>query len=160
MNFIRYKAVLKMSIRLFFILGLGMASANSFAQDYYHGIGLQYSTGVYKLDYRSPSVDYSGVAVAGVPGGFYKATICFGGKLAFSSYPFLGMNIGGSSRTGLGSGSLGFELPLNAELFFGEMDDEAFFIGAGYNSAFLASTSSGGGKIAGPQLAIGGQFYV
>lgn len=146
-------------IKLIIILAVALNTETVKAQDYYHGLGGQYSIGSYKLDYNSPTTIYSGETATGIPGIFYKATLGFSDNFAVSAYPFLGFNLSANSQTG-GSGSLGIELPINAELYLGTMDEGAFFIGAGFTYAFLTSSFSGGGTIMGPQFALGGQFYL
>jgi len=62
-----------------------------------------------------------------------------------------------NSRTG-GSGTFGYELPINGEYYFGDMDDRNFFVGAGFNLMGVKNSEGYGGSIIGPQFALGGQF--
>jgi hypothetical protein len=137
---------------------LFLFAVNSFGQDYYHGLGCQYSIGLYNLEFTSPFLNYSGSVATAQQGVFYKATLAFSDNLAVSAYPFLGINMTISSRTG-GTGFLGFELPVNAEFFLGDLDDGCFFVGAGLSYAYLTTSSDIQGEgVFGPQIALGGQF--
>jgi len=141
------------------VAGMLMLSGTSMAQDYYHGGGGAVNYAIYSLSYSSPTENYSGTSGAAVPGIFYKATLGLTDNFAISAYPFIGFAGSANSRTG-GSGSFGVELPINAELWLGSMDDGAFFLGGGFNMAFMATSGYGGGSIVGPQFALGGQFTI
>lgn len=136
-----------------------MAMGNMFyAQGYYHGVGLAANYGIYDG------------GVAAVPGVLYKASYAIsenGPSFAVSAYPYLGFNL--NSREG---GSLGFELPVLGEAYFGDLDDRCFFAGLGFSYAFIAESGSStefadgttyssgsiGGPVMGPQIGLGGQF--
>lgn len=132
------------------LMGLGFGA---FAQDYYHGFGVQLNYGIY-----SSQGFTNGVVI---PGATYKATLAFdsrrGPSFAASAYPFIGLAINPTTGSYLGA-----EIPLLAEVHFGDFDDRDFFLGAGFSAAFLASDDlyygQGGGAILGPQVSVGGQF--
>ena len=130
----------------------------SYAQEYYHGLGLQYDMGMFNYSYTTSSLDYSCNCGAGVPGVVYKASLAFeagrNSNMAISSYPFLGFYL--SSTAG---SYLGVELPVLFEFYTGDLDDNTFFAGAGFSYSFIASDDEGG-VIMGPQVGIGGQFPV
>ncbi len=154
-----------MKIKTIFFIALMCSTFLAKAQDYYHGLGGQVNYGIFKLDYEATDFSYSDQAVAAVPGIVYKASLGFeinrSMNFAISSYPFIGLNMNFNSQTG-GSGSFGAELPVLGEIYFGDIDDPCFFLGAGFSAAFLASSDVWGGvsagPIVGPQLDIGGQF--
>lgn len=134
-------------------------SSNSFSQSYYHGIGGQGALGFYQLEYTSPNTNFTGNYMLQTPCIFYKATLGFSDHFALSAYPFLGFTLSASSRGG-GSGSIGLGLPVNLELYFGDMEEGCFFMGGGFSYAVLASSYTGNGNVIGPQFALGGQFYL
>ena len=156
---------------LFAFLLTFLATTISFSQDYFHGIG----TGLYAISYQSTwagsplpdqgpfatgSDDFSQLLAS--PGIFYKSTLAFdvtrNTMLAVSAYPFLGFNINANARTGVSEGnSFGFELPILAEYYFGEPDDDmCFYLGAG--GAYGYASSLGSISVLGPQVEIGGQY--
>ena len=132
------------------------------AQDYYHGLGGQFNYGIYNIAYSGGGVDYEGVNVASVPGIFYKSTLSFkdadnGPGFCVSAYPFLGLSLSINSQAG-GQGSFGAELPVLGEVYFGELDDACFYVGAGWTFAYMSTLGFASGSIVGPQFDIGGQF--
>lgn len=149
------------------LLGVGLLLCTGIAkaQDYYQGIGAQVNYGIFSLSYSDTYQNYSGTTGAAVPGIFYKASLAFdisrSTNFAISSYPFVGLNANFNSMSGA-SGSFGAELPILGEIYFGDLDDPCFFMGAGFSAAYLASSDVWGGAsagpILGPQVDIGGQF--
>lgn len=152
----RIGALLRISLLSLTLIPLIAPSAK--AQDYFHAAGLGISSAGYSISYDGPGISYTGNSSIDVPGVFYKATYTLGDQFAVSAYPFLGLSFSGNSRTG-GSGAFGIELPVNAEIYFGEFDDKAFFGGLGFAYAYSTSTFEGSGSIFGPQIALGGQTY-
>jgi len=126
------------------------------AQDFYHGVGIQYNLGLFKYSYVSSSSDVSNTAGVGIPGILYKASLSFeagrSSNFAVSAYPFLGFML----STTYGS-YFGFELPVLAEFVKGDLDDQCFFIGGGFSYSYL-NNGYDGGAIMGPQIGLGGQF--
>lgn len=146
-------------VRLCIISALFLFSIQSVkAQDFYHGAGVGINSAMFSIDYDGPGFSYTGNTSVSVPGLFYKATYTLDDQFAVSAYPFLGLSFSANSRSG-GSGAFGLELPVNAEMYFGDLDDQAFFAGAGFTYAYLASSDEGTGSVFGPQIAIGGQTY-
>lgn len=137
--------------RIFLSFALFAASFSN-AQDYYHGLGVQGLMGLYKQETQFSS---SSVATF-VPGVVYKASLGFeinrNSNFAVSAYPFAGFYF--NSQIG---GYLGVQLPVLAEIYFADMDDQNFYIGAGGAWGFIAQDGEGG-SIVGPQLGMGGQF--
>lgn len=137
--------------KIFLSFALLTASFSN-AQDYYHGLGVQGLMGLY-VQGTSSSSSFVG---AFVPGVVYKASLGFEinrkSNFAVSSYPFVGFYF--NSQVG---GYLGVQLPVLAEIYFGDMDDRNFYIGAGGAWGFIAQGGEGG-SIVGPQLGMGGQF--
>lgn len=139
------------------VLFLGFSSLSVNAQDYYHGLGLQYNVAIFSTPGSTDG--------ASVPGVFYKSTLMLsddGPNFGISAYPFLGFNMSANSRTG-GSGSFGASLPVLAELYFGDADDACFYTGLGFSASYMAYSDEFGGAsgtILGPQVGIGGQFSI
>jgi len=131
----------------------------SYGQEFYHGIGGQIDYGLFNLEYNSANSNFSELSTPYVPGVFYKATLALTDQLAVSAYPFLGISGSVNSRSG-SSLSIGVQIPVVAELYLGDIDDRNFFVGAGLSFASLGDSEYGSGKAFGPQLSIGGQFYV
>ena len=133
------------------------------AQDYYHGLGGQINYGLFNT--KSSDGTSSSLEAAAVPGIVYKASLGFdisrSTSFAISSYPFIGLNASVNSNSGLSSGSsFGAEFPVLGEIYFGDLDDGCFFLGAGFSAAFVGTAGSGSGSVFGPQLDLGGQFYL
>ena len=132
------------------------------AQDYYHGIGIQANIGLFSAQVNaSDPLDKDRI---GLPGAFYKATLAFeidrSLNFAVSTYPLIGMSGSYNTQTGASPGaSLGFELPLLAEVYFGDIEENCFFVGAGFSASFMTSTY-GSGSIIGPQAELGGKFMI
>ncbi len=133
---------------LFLTVLLGGLGFMSHSQDYYHGLGGQYSY----VAFTSPG----DVDVMSTPGIFYKATLGFdtdGPGIGISAYPYIGVFIQD------GEGSLGAEFPLMAEVYFGDFDDRNFNIGAGFSASYWYNGWTAGAVI-GPKITLGGQFYL
>ena len=128
------------------------------AQDYYHGVGAQLDFGIFKTE--TGLVTSSGGVL--LPGVFYKGSLAFeinrDMNFALSFYPLIGMMGTFNSQSG-GSSNLAFgvELPIVGEVYFGDVDDMCFFVGAGVSAALLANADAGG-AIVGPHIDLGGQF--
>jgi len=146
------------------IMGLAFVAMTGIVkgQEYYHAFGLQANVG-----FQSKKSEVAGVSsevsqVLFVPGLFYKATLAFeinrDMSFAVSAYPFIGMMGSLNSQSGASSGtSIGIELPILGELYFGDLDDPCFFVGAGINFSAIRSTY-GATTVVGPQIELGGQF--
>lgn len=145
----------------------GVVALAGNAQEYYHGVGGQFSYRYSKVSYTRPAteysagVDYEGSEFMGLPAIMYKSTLAFDVSrstyFAVSAYPNFGLqyNTGGNNYIALG-------LPLVAEYYFNDIDDATFFVGAGMEYSFIKYGDpvwgNSGGKTFGPHLAIGGQF--
>lgn len=120
-----------------------MFKQKAHAQEYFHGIGAQALIGIYSYDYDYTFFDGSGISsgsesgfsIASVPSIFYKATLGFElsrhSNFAVSAYPSLGFNL--NSQTG---GSLGYQFPIMAEYYMGDIDDANFNIGLGFSYGY------------------------
>lgn len=148
------KPLRALSISLFLLL----ASNQAKSQDMYHSVGIGVLSGIFYLDYDGPTVDYSGLVSVDAPGVFYRGNLAISDKLAISANPMIGFAFSGNSRTG-GELVFGVELPVNAELYFGDLESNMFFLGAGATYGFVTDTYDGGG-ILGPQIAVGGQANI
>lgn len=157
MKMIKSNSLFNNSKYLILFAFVALFSNISYGQDFYHGVGAQYDYGIFNLEYADDDQVFSNKSTPAVPGIFYKATLAFSDKFAVSAYPFLGFSGSFNSQSG-GSGSLGIQLPVVAEMYFGDIDDACFFAGAGFSYASLGSSDFGSGKAFGPQLSIGGQF--
>ena len=148
-------SLVKFSKKITCLLVFCAMFSSSYGQGFYHGIGGQYNVGTFKLSTTSSS---SSTSIA-VPGVFYKATLALSEKFAVSAYPFLGFSGSADSRTGA-TGSFGLQLPVVAELYFGEIDESCFFVGGGLSYASVGSSEAGSGNVFGPQISLGGQFEI
>lgn len=136
------------------ILLLICGSTGLFAQDFFHGVGVGYYNVLLQADTEEGTIS----EMLSVPGIMYKATLAWdaGGSnmFAVSSYPFLGFNFSSA-----GGSYLGMEIPILAEYYFGEPDDDrCFYINAGGTYGYAASY--GDVSIIGPQFGLGGQLEV
>jgi hypothetical protein len=126
------------------------------AQDYYHGIGAQALYGVYSINGDIGGIDISSTSAVLIPSIMYKATLGFeisrDKSFAVSSYPSLGFNLNSQ-----GGSSLGYQLPILAELYLGDIDDKNFHFGLGFSYG-AAAYEGDGGSVLGPIIGIGGQF--
>ena len=142
----------KIFLLLFFVVSFG-----SIAQEYRQGIGFASIIGYYKFAQNAKET-----AIA--TGLQYRASLLWErdstATFAISSYPLLGMSgifqlINDNQFNGLS-----FELPVNAEYYFGGFDYGSC-IGAGFsiisirNKSRLVNTT---GLIIGPQVAVGLKF--
>ena len=129
-------------------------------QEYHHGIGIQANIGLFAAQVNPLDVLEKEPVL--VPGIFYKATLAFeinrDMNFAVSAYPFVGMSGSLNTQSGASEGtSLGAEFPLLAELYFGDLEENCFFVGVGFSASVMASTY-GSGSTVGPQFDLGGQF--
>ena len=141
---------------LLFFLVFHLVSSS--AQEYHHGFGLQFDYG--QIDQEFTNIAGQLITVdenPSMPGVMYKATLGFTDNFALSSYPFLGFFANANSSGG-SSGGIGFQLPILAELYFGDLARKCFIIGGGLSYSFINSSTSGTGSIFGPQISLGGQF--
>ncbi len=129
-----------------------MFSQKAQAQDYYHGIGAQALYGIYSASFDGSSVSSAVL----IPSIMYKATLGFeisrDKSFAVSSYPSLGFNLNSQ-----GGSSLGYQLPILAELYLGDIDDKNFHFGLGFSYG-AAAYEGDGGSVLGPIIGLGGQF--
>lgn len=142
------------------IMGLAFIAMTGIVkgQEYYHAFGLQANLGLSSV--KSDLISESNVVF--VPGVIYKASLAFeinrDMNFAISAYPFLGMMGSLNSQQGASAGtSIGAELPILGEVYFGDLDDPCFFVGAGINFSTIRSTY-GSSTVVGPQIEVGGQF--
>jgi len=158
MTVLPVSSFLKRSILFGTILAL---SAVSSAQNYYQGIGAQLDYGSYNILYTNSLGTFTERSATIIPGGVYKGTYSITDNdflnIAGSIYPFLGLNVSSSTQWG-SSYSIGFEIPLDFEIYLGDMEEGCFFFGAGFTFGFLSSNYFGGGPIIGPQADVGFQF--
>lgn len=138
-----------------FSLAFGL---NASAQEFYHGIGAQINFGIFNYDIKTEFGEESGTDAVSIPGIVYKATLGFetGRRkyFAISSYPFVGFYL--SSQSG---GFVGAELPILAEYYLGDLDDNHFFFNGGFTLAYL-NNGGYGGSVVGPKFGLGGQFSI
>jgi hypothetical protein len=126
------------------------------AQEYFHGIGAQALYGIYSINGDIAGIDISSSSAVLVPSIMYKATLGFeisrDKSFGVSSYPSLGFNLNSQ-----GGSSLGYQLPILAELYLGDIDDKNFHVGLGFSYG-AAAYAGDGGVVLGPIVGIGGQF--
>lgn len=151
---------------IFLITGITAFSQTT----YHHGAGAGSLYRFYSIDYTASGVNFSGIGGSSVPGIFYKATLLLdkndGGKvglnetkLALSTYPFFGLDANVNSITGA-SGTIGFEIPFLAELYFSHPSGSCFFAGGGFSISSMTSTYGNSGAVIGPQFTFGGQWTI
>jgi len=147
---------MKKSLFLLSILSI-FAGISSFAQEYKHGLGVQLNISQFKESYSDNTGLHNKVGVAPVPGVVYKASLGFQFSrqttFSLSSYPFVGYSFNSSQ-----GGYFGAELPILAELFFGDVDYFGAFIGAGASYSYTTYEGFGDGVVMGPQIEAGLQF--
>jgi hypothetical protein len=140
----------KIILSITLVLGL-----NSYAQDYYHGVGVSYNMFLNKLEYSNAYESYSGTEGFGAVMFYYKSTLAFemsrSTNFGLSAYPAVGGYF--NSQTG---GYLAYQLPIMGELYFGDVDDVNFNMGLGFAQTGLLSGGHFG--ITGPIVSIGGSF--
>lgn len=143
-----------------------LISGSSFSQGYYHGLGFNISLNNYRFIYDDPiygRIDNSRLNL--LPSLVYKASYgiilnsdCY---FAASAYPAIGAMYSSSSNSQSGqttSSYFGYDLPILGELYFGNLDDFAFHLGAGYDISSFRQ--NGIGRMThGPQLSFGGQIF-
>lgn len=139
------KLIFHLTFTLFSLLAF-----KSTAQNYHHGFGFQYNLASFST--------YGSSFIVGVPSLTYKSTFGFEvGKvgIGISAYPSVGFFLSNSSDISY----FGTEVPLMGELYLGDMDDKCFFTGLGFSAGYYTDFYDGG-AILGPQIEIGGQFYI
>ena len=130
------------------------------AQEFYQSVGLSYMILTYNQEYKIVGFDevYSNSGYLGAPTITYNPMLAFdlngGPQLVAAAYPSLGFSFSSSG----GDNYLALQLPLAAELFFGDLEDLGGFVGLGLNFG-LAGTDYASGTTGGPELSAGGQFY-
>jgi hypothetical protein len=135
---------------LFVFLSL---SFGFFAQEFSQSVGGQVLVGTFQKE----SVFGESNDITLVPGIVYKATLGFeltsNKSFAVSAYPFFGLYY--NSNFG---GYAGVQVPIMAEFYFGEIEDNNFNVGLGLAWGHITQGGSGG-SVFGPQVAVGGQVY-
>jgi len=140
------------------VIFLGAFAICARAQDFYHGGGGGILSIMYHQVYTIPGVmdaDFQGSTLnyGFTYNPFLNFEIDRSKSLNVASYPFLGFSF--NSREG---GTLGIEIPVVAELFIGDIEDQGGFVGVGINWA-KAADDDFNGSLFGPQISGGGQFY-
>ncbi|MEN8928281.1 MAG: hypothetical protein ABF242_10735 [Flavobacteriales bacterium] len=139
------------------ILATVVLGFTGISQDFYHGAGAQMYVGLFETP--SSSITGGSTEVLPIPGAFYKATLDFDEVFALSAYPFVGLAFQADAATGTGGGYFGAGVPVLIEKYFGDVDDECFYIGVGAEAAFVTATGFESGLVVGPTAGVGGQFY-
>ena len=152
-------------VRLFIGITLCLSFLIAPAQDIVHGVGAQFSTSDYVLEYSSAAANLNESFEGNITsiGVLYKGTYGLtytpnGQAVTLSFYPFLGLG-GGTTFEEMNGSRFNLEVPINLELYMGSLYDRNFFLGAGLNTSFQSRLTFGSGIIFGPQVAIGTQFY-
>lgn len=141
-----------------FLISVLFIALGAKSQDFYHGLGGGILVGTFTQEYTTPFSNVSSTGGAYVPGIMYKATLGFdiSRKTSFgvTASPFLGFFL--SSQQG---SYFGFQLPVMGEYYFGDIDDNCFYLGGGFSYGLL-DDGSVGGSVLGPVLGLGAQFEV
>lgn len=141
--------------KLFFISAL-LVVFGAKSQEFHHALGAGGLFGIFNQEYTtSYSTNVTANEIAYVPGIMYKATLGFditrNSSFGATASPFLGFFI-----SNYGS-YLGYQLPLMAEYYIGDIDDNCFYLGGGFSYGFV-NDGVAGGPVLGPVLGLGGQF--
>ncbi len=150
---------MKIKSNYFFSFVLLLAAFTSNAQVFKQGVGLQLDVLSFKESYTTTSGLYFPVRNVAAPGILYKASLNFAlshtTTFAISSYPFIGLG-----PKDAGKPRIVADLPIVAELFFGDLDYFGGFIGAGGSFSYTKIPEFGNGIVVGPQLVGGLQFPI
>ncbi len=146
---------------LIVLVVLSLFSNHNFSQKFSFGTGFQLNTGIFTTTFQTTLDNYSEFVLAPVPGFLYKASYEIEIKnqtnIAITTYPFIGLGL----NNGYNINSFDLELPILAELYFGDIKEPAFYTGAGFSASYLNSEigAESSGIVLGPQLEFGGQFF-
>ena len=137
-------------------------SKKASSQEFFSGIGIQLDNFSYDFEYSTYGRIENLNSSLYLPGIFQKASAVYENKLAISSYPFLSFHAFGDNNSNFNSPLFSFNAPINIEIYFGDPRNECFFVGAGFSYAILYEYENPLGKMnsIGPQVAMGGQFYI
>jgi len=147
--------------QLLLSLGLLFTSQTIQAQDFYHSLGLGFFGSVVQYAYSDAFENVDGTLVGAMPLATYKASIGFDisrkQTFALTAYPSAGGTLGREER------NFGFALPIAAEMYFGDIDDNHFKMALGatyarisYNGDFYYQVAS----VFGPSAGIGFQTEI
>jgi hypothetical protein len=146
---------MKKSILIFTLL----FSLTAKSQDFYNSLGIGFLAGTYNQEYTSPYSDVTSNVTVGVPGIMYKGTLGFevsrSTSFGITLSPFLGFNYNNQ-----GGSYFGFQIPLMGEFYFGDIDDNCFYLGGGFSYGNVKDSSDDGGPVLGPILGLGGQLEI
>ncbi len=137
-----------------FALSLSFSASS---QVYKQGVGLQLNVISFKESYTSVDGLSLPVRNTPVPGILYKGSLGFSlsrtTTLSITTYPFIGLGPKDSGKPRIVA-----EIPLLAEVFFGDVDYFGGFIGLGASYTYSTIPGYGDGTVFGPQIEGGLQF--
>jgi hypothetical protein len=147
--------------KLFLSIILAGAGFSAQAQDYYHSLGLGFIGSINHVIYSDQFENVDSWLVGSAPLAAYKACLGFdiSRKQTFgiTAYPSLGGSIGVDGI------NLSFALPVAAELYFGDVDDNHFKLGLGatyarvnYSGEYYSTSTN----VFGPTFSTGFQFEI
>jgi hypothetical protein len=126
--------------KVLFTVSLVFASFTSQAQDYYHSAGIGFFGAINHVVYSAPLYGNVDSRLVGtMPLMTYKA--CLGSDVnrkstfGLTAYP----SVGGTLSTA--GSNFGFALPVAAEMYFGDVDDNHFKMGLGVSYARITLSS-------------------
>lgn len=148
---------MRVIFKLFCLFLFCFSAANVKAQVFKQGVGLQLDVISFKESYTTIGGLYLPVRNVAAPGILYKGSLNFAlsrtTTFAVSAYPFVGLGPKDSGKPRIVA-----EIPLVAELFFGDLDYFGGFIGAGGSFAYSKIPDYGNGIVVGPHIVGGLQF--
>lgn len=134
-----------------------LVSFGASGQVYKQGVGLQLDVVSFKESYTSVTGLSLPVRNTAVPGILYKGSLGFAlshnTTLSITTYPFIGLG-----PKDAGKPKIVAEIPLLAEVFFGDVDYFGGFIGLGASYTYTTIPGFGDGTVFGPQIEGGLQF--
>lgn len=142
--------------KLLLILTIASTTFYAKSQDLYHAAGGLLFGPMYNLE--TENVSLSGNSI--VPGLTYKGTLGFeinrSTNFGITAQPALGLGGSFNSQSGVSEGAyFGFQLPITGEIYFGDIDDNSFHLGAGIDYKYV-----NGMALFGPTAGLGGQFEI
>jgi hypothetical protein len=142
--------------KLLLILTIASSTFYAKSQEFYNAVGGTLFGIIYDLS--SDNFSTSGSSI--VPGVTYKGTLGFeinrSTNFGITVQPSLGLGGEFNSQSGASQDAyFGFQLPITGEVYFGDIDDKSFHIGAGIDYKYV-----NGLALFGPTVGLGGQFEV
>lgn len=144
--------------KLLVILGFLACTQVIYAQQYYSSIGVAVNTGRFTFDYSDAygesHYNHLDLPITGIT---YRGVYKLNNRVSIACNPFLGLYISFKTE-GLSDGSFGLELPLLAQINFGDISKKNFYVGGGFTYSYIPTSFYPPASILGPQIELGGEF--